>query len=337
MKKNLIFLVATILVFSCKNGKQIPDVSNIKVDLQVERFEEDFFKADTNNLTAHFDKLGAKYKGFFPDYLSNIVGLTPPVDTIVLQAKYFIGSYKPVYDSSLAVFKNFDGLANQVKQGLQFVKYYFPKYPLPNKLITFIGPMNSFANIITPEGLCVGLQSYMGNQFSWYNTDRFQVEYPKFVSRKFSPEYIPVNCIRNIIVTDLFPPNNNSRTLIEQMVEAGKRLYLLDAFMPNAPDTLKIGYTAEQLKGCYENESNIWGLFVNNDLLFATEPSIIKDYMNDGPSTTAFGEKSPGMIGVFTGWQIVKKWMEKNNKATLDQLMKTPPKQIFEESKYRPK
>ena len=45
------------------------------------------------------------------------------------------------------------------------------------------------------------------------------------------------------------------------MVEAGKRLYLLDRFMPETADTLKTGYTKAQLKGCYENEANYLELF----------------------------------------------------------------------------
>jgi len=336
MKKLLVLFSIIVAAYSCKSDKKIPDVSKVNVDVKLERFEKDFFNADTTQMVVAFDGMNKKYQAFFIDYVQNILALSPPQDSMMKDAKFFIASYKPVYDSSLTIFKNFDAITNEIKKGMQFVKYYFPKYPLPKKVITFIGPMNSFQNLITPEGLYVGLQLYMGKDFSWYNTDRFQVEYPKFVSRKFDQQYIPVNCMKNII-EDLYPTNPSGQTLVEQMVEAGKRLYLLDAFLPNTADTLKTGYTAEQLKGCYENEINIWGLFVNNDLLFTSDPALMKDYMNDAPNTAALGEKSPGLIGHFTGWQIVKKWMEKNDKKTLPDLMKTPPKQIFEESKYKPK
>ena len=59
--------------------------------------------------------------------------------------------------------------------------------------------------------------------------------------------------------------------------------------------------------------------------------------MNDGPKTAVLGEGSPGFIGQFVGWKIVKKWMDKNEKTTLDVLMKTDPRIIFEQSKYKPK
>jgi hypothetical protein len=55
------------------------------------------------------------------------------------------------------------------------------------------------------------------------------------------------------------------------------------------------------------------------------------------------GEASPGFIGQFVGWQIVKKWMslDKNKdleqNKILEQLLHTPAKQIFEEAKYKPR
>ena len=70
--------------------------------------------------------------------------------------------------------------------------------------------------------------------------------------------------------------------------------------------------------------------------MYETEPNLIGSYVNDGPSTPEFGEISPGNIGEFTGWQIVKKWMNKNEKKSLSELMQTPAKQIFDEAKYKP-
>ena len=59
--------------------------------------------------------------------------------------------------------------------------------------------------------------------------------------------------------------------------------------------------------------------------------------MNEGPKTPALGNESPGFIGQFVGWQIVKKWMDKNEDISLDVLMKTNAKKIFNEAKYKPR
>jgi hypothetical protein len=63
---------------------------------------------------------------------------------------------------------------------------------------------------------------------------------------------------------------------------------------------------------------------------------VIKNYIGESPKTQELGEASPGNIGSFAGWQIVKKYMDKNPGKTLKQLMSTDPELIFQEAKYKP-
>ena len=72
-------------------------------------------------------------------------------------------------------------------------------------------------------------------------------------------------------------------------------------------------------------------------LVFNNDPSIIKNYVGDSPNTPEFGEGAPGNIALFVGWQIVNRYVEKNENITLDELMAMDPRKLFEESKYRPK
>jgi hypothetical protein len=291
---------------------------------------------DTANMEQSLDQLQQKYTTFINDFLYNLLGLPPAKDSVLDKAKRFIHDYKPVYDTILA---KYPGIAQQTKEithALQFVKYYFPKYKTPESVITFAGPLEGYASVLTSSGLAVGLQLYLGKNYPAYNTDYIADTYPAYRSRRFEPTYIAVDCIK-LIVSDIYPPTNGSQALVYQMVDAGKRLYALDAFMPETPDTLKTGYTEEQLEGCYENETRIWNFFVQNNLLYSTDPASARDYMNDGPKTEVLGDKSPGFIGQFVGWQIVKKWMEQDPKRTLPQLLETPAKQVFEEAKYKPK
>jgi len=193
-----------------------------------------------------------------------------------------------------------------------------------------------YGDAIATDALAVGLQLHLGSNFSLYTSEMGQALYPAYISRKFTPETIPVNSIKNII-DDLFPDQSAEKTLIEQMVEKGKRMYLLDLLMPDTPDSLKIGYTDNQLKGCVKNEGLIWNYFLRNGLVYNNDPSIIKNYIGDSPNTPEFGEGAPGYIGLFTGWQIVKKYMAENPSLPLTELMRLDPKKLFEESKYRPR
>jgi hypothetical protein len=304
----------------------------------VQRFEKDFFSIDTTNIDQSLQQLNKKYPGFLQDFVFNILALPTHPDSAVAVHRditAFIRSYQPIEDSADKIFASMEPIQKEVKKGLQFVKHYFPAYHVPNKIVTFIGPINSYGNIITADALAVGLQLYMGSNYSLYQTEAGQELYPAYISRRFKPEYIPVNCIKNI-VDDMYPDNSAGRPLIEQMIEAGKRLYLLDRLMPETADTLKTGYTQNQLEGSLKNEEFIWSFFVQNDLLFVTDPALTKDYMNEAPNTAALGTASPGFIGQFVGWRIVQKWMDKNEKVTLAELMQTNAKKIFTEAKYKP-
>ena len=337
MQKTGLYLLCIAMAFGCSN-KKIPDVSNIKVDVTVQRFEKDFFSIDTANIDQSLQQLHQKYPVFLQDFIFNILALPPQPDSsaaVQHGISSFIQSYKSIKDDGDKIFTSMGEVQTEVKKGMQFVKYYFPSYKLPGKIITFIGPINSYGNILTTDALAVGLQLYMGSDYPLYQSQQGQELYPTYISRRFRKEYIPVNCIKNI-VDDMYPQIAAGKPLIEQMIEAGKRLYLLDALLPETADTLKTGYTEEQLEGCLKNEELIWSFFVQNDLLYATDPGIIKDYMNDAPNTAVLGEASPGFIGQFVGWRIVTKWMDKKENSSMADLMKTNPKIIFNEAKYKP-
>lgn len=332
-----IVVIFVFAFFSCNNKKNIPDVSNIKVDITVKRFEKDFFSIDTTHIAASFNDLQQQYGTFVNDYFYNILSLPAVPDSVIKNVKLFLHDYKKVYDSAEQQFPSFNEEEKEIKKGLQFTKYYFPKYQLPRQIITFIGPFEGYSNVLTESGIAVGLQLYLGKNFSAYQTDFFKEVYPDYQARKFDKAYIPVSSITNII-NDIYPQQTGTKTLIEQMVEEGKRMYVLDHLLPETEDTLKTGYTAAQLKGCYDNEAAIWNYFIENNLLYTNDPSQIRDYTNDAPRTETLGPNSPGNIGLFVGWQIVKKWTkEKGDAISLPQLLQTDAKQIFNEAKYKPK
>ena len=115
-----------------------------------------------------------------------------------------------------------------------------------------------------------------------------------------------------------------------------KRLYLLDKFLPKTENYLKIGYTKKQLQDCNTNEAVIWDFFLNNDLLNTADQDVTKNYIGEGPKTQELGEGAPGNVGSYTGWQIVKKYMQKNPATTLQQLINLDEEKIFQEAKYKP-
>jgi uncharacterized protein YjaZ len=55
------------------------------------------------------------------------------------------------------------------------------------------------------------------------------------------------------------------------------------------------------------------------------------------PATLEVGEKCPGRIGQWVGWEIVKSYMNSHEEVTLQELMQSnDAEKIFKESKYKP-
>jgi len=329
----ILFIAATVLCLSCNSGQKTPDISAIDVPLTTVRYEQSFFAIDTLRLDVSLQKLAGQEPLFTQDFLYNILATTP--STAAKDVPQFLSAYQSMYKQTNTQFASIKTEEAAIKQGLKYVKYYFPDYKLPTKLITFIGPINSFGNIITIDALAIGLQMYLGKNDPIYVSEEGQSLYPTYVSRRFDPSYMATNCMKNIL-DDMFPLQDAGAPLCEQMVEAGKRLYFLKQVQPNLPDSIVTGYTAAQLEGCYKSEKDIWSFFVQNNLLYQKDPSLIGDYMMDGPNTAVFGDASPGFIGQFVGYRIVEAWLQKNKALTLDKVMRTPAKIIFEQAKYKP-
>lgn len=335
--KYLFSIPILAIFFSCNSTDKIPDVSNVKVQLSTQHFEKDLFNLDTVNYSANLEKLIAQYPSFGENFVSTVLGADPQwsSDSVALYVKGFTQAYKKIYDTSLLVFKDFAPYEAEIKKGLQFIKYYFPAYKIPDKIITYIGPLNGYGDILSDDALVIGLHLHLGKNFSLYQSELVQQTYPDYISRRFEPEYIAVNCIKNIVL-DMYPEKLEEKTLVQQMVEKGKRLYLLSKFAPKTEEEKLIGYTKEQLTEAYKHEKNIWDLFVQNNLLQTIDENLIKNYIGESPKTQELGDASPGNIGSFAGWQIVKKYIEKNPELTLQKLMTTDNDIIFQAAKYKP-
>ncbi len=332
----IISLCLVSLLFSCGQNKE-PDISEVKIELSTRRFEKDLFALDTNNLAPQLDQLIARYPSFGENFLSTILNTDPrwSADSANMYVKGFITAYRNVYDSSEKVFADFSPYEKEIKKGLQFLKYYFPAYKAPHHIITYIGPMDGYGDILTEDALIIGLHHHLGKNFSMYNLSWVQEVYAGYISNRFEPGYIAINCMKNIVL-DMYPEKNEDQSLVIQMVDKGKKLYLLSKLLPAEPENKLLGYTEKQMKDAYAGEATIWDLFVKNELLQTIDNNVIKNYVGEGPKTQELGEDSPGNIGSFAGWQIVKKFMKKNPETKLPDLMNMSAETIFQKAKYKP-
>lgn len=333
-----ILLLHALLFISCKDDKNIPDVSKIKIpDINIKRFEKSFFKVDTNNILPGLNDVYQQFPDFYPDFMMGIlqVSIADSSRETTSVVKNFLSSYQSFYDSIQQKFPDLNTEKKQIEKGFRFVKYYFPQYKIPG-LITYFGPLDAPGVALTNNYIAIGLQQFAGTGFSAYQTEQSQQLYPYYIARRFSREYIAVNSMK-IVGEDIFPDNSIGQPLIIQMIEKGKRLFLLDHFMPETTDSLKTGFTGNQVKWVNDNEGLIWNYIITNEDLYSIDPVVIQTYIGESPFTQNMPEASPGNIGQWVGWEIVKKFAGNFPDKNVKEVMETDARKILEGAKYKPK
>lgn len=328
------FVAIIVLFVSCGDGNRKPDVSHIKTAVTLQRFEQDFFKIDTSQMATGLGNLKRTYPQFFPVFMQDILQLPPEGAEALPIVKTIISSYRSLNDSIQKKYPSLDWLQKDLEESFKYVKYYFPQYKLPG-VITFIGTLDAPGTVLTQNHLGIGLHQFAGKNFSAYQSPDVQQMYPAYISRRFDKEYMVPNSMR-AIADDVYPDQSVGRPLIEQMVEKGKQWYLLQHFAPDAADSAITGFTTRQLDWAENNEGNIWG-FIIRENLYSIEPHVIQTYIGEAPYTQGMPQESPGNIGAWVGWRIVQQFAAKNGELTLQQVLQTPAKTIFEGAQYKPK
>lgn len=341
---SLLALLPLLLFFGCtdKNAYKKVDVSKINVDLPLQHFEHDFFDFNAENFEAHDAMMQQKYGSFFNYYTQQIMFFGMPKfngDTAKYDRKSDILGF--VNDTIMrSVYVATDKLYGQsvneeeMEMAVKHLKYYFPKIKM-SRIITFLSGFQYGASTFDDSVLVVGLDMYLGADCPFYTN----LDIPMYIVRKLKREFIVPNAMQSVYQLYFEKPTYSAELpLIEAMVNEGKKYYFMECMMPQLPDSMIIGYTAAQTVWCTKSEKQIWQYFNDQDLLYKTNFVEQKRYTTEGPTTTGMPNDSPGKVGAWVGWQIVRKYMkEAAGKVTLeDLLLHTDAKLILKQAKYKP-
>lgn len=331
----LIFLFAIVFI-SCKQNSR-PDVSHINLEIKIERFDKELFASKNKNISQTNSTLSNQYGFFYDDYIHKMVGTPAYSNEEVLGTLFKDKAYTDLTHEVDSVYPNLKAQEQGLTETFKYVKYYYPKAKIP-KIISFVSGF-AYQMPVGDNYLGIGLDMFLGKDSKFYGAIVQSV--PLYLSRRFTPDYIVPRVAETYAHEDLFPEPDENKTLLSKMIFQGKILYFLDQVLPeNTADTLKIGYTADQMKWAQNFEADIWAYFLENNFLYETDYQKIQVFLAEGPFTPGLGEDrdSAPKLGVWMGWQIVKRYMDKNPKITLQQLMaENDAQKILNQSKYKPK
>ncbi len=330
-----------LFVSSCGTDEKAPDVSGIKTNVTIQRFDRDFFSLDTANLQPSLQQLEARYPAFLPLYFKFFAPVREMAQSQGISFNEALVQYirfiKPLSGEVEKKFSNLDNIKDGLDKNLRYVKHYFPQFAIPAVLtsVESLNPENPdeiYGTTYYQDTLVISLQMFLGKDYEAYDPTR----YPEYLRRRFEPAFIVPNSLR-AIAGEIYRDTSEAGPLVEQMIEKGKQWWLLKKFLPGTHDSLITGYSGQQVKWIEAEEGNIWGYINQNENLFSVEQVAIQTYIGQAPFTQTLPQAAPGNIGPWIGLRILQKFEDRNPDLTLQQILRTPAKRIFDGAKYRPR
>lgn len=311
----VVFAFLTLL-FGCNNADKVEgEIAAIPMDLKISRFDREFATAGEEGLPA----LRKMYPYLFP--APDSVWIAKMQDSLQIELFQEVGN----------AFRTFEDEEDGLVELFKHIKYYFPEYEVP-KVITVTNDVDYNNRIILTDTLLfVSLDNYLGAEHKYYGG--FQRYVAKSLDRKYLISDVASAFAKKVV------PRPRDRTFLARMVYFGKELYLKDKLMPNADDRLKIGYAEEELDWAMANEEPMWRNFIENEYLYSTDTKLNQRFLEPAPFSK-FGleldNESPGRLGRYVGWQIVRSFMD-NNTVNLKQMLAMPAEELFKKSNYKPR
>lgn len=319
MIKYLNTFILVILLVSCNEGNKNEEAINaIDVDFVVERFDKAFGEANASDLP----QLKGAYPFMFPKHYDDNFWVNRMNDSL----------QQELLKESIEVFEDFSKEKDDITQLFQHLKYYFPEFETPRVITTTSSVDYRNKVIVTDTIVLISIDTYLGKDHKFYQGIQ------SYLRQNFESDQIVVDMAK--AYAEKYSFQTNRETLLDEMIYFGKLLYFKDIMIPFKTDAEKIGYTQEQLDWAQANEFFIWNHFMEKELLYSTDPKLPSRFINPAPFSKFYLElidkESPGRIGQYMGWQIVKSYME-NNDVTLKDMLAKEATEIFNNAKFKPR
>ena len=310
----LIILLGTII--SCKQKS----MSTKNCELELLRFEEDFFNIEPDSFDLVFPKINDKYRTFFLD------------DNVDYKKDILLNdTLRDIFDSVQNIFKGDLFNQSQIMSGYCKYKSYFPNETL--SIITYIeGSFDyRYPVVYSDDKLYISIDLFLGSDHSFYNT------LPKYIRISHDRKYIP--SISFLALAGKHIPFSETNTFISTILYYAKAYYFTKYMLDGVENHVLFKCSVDKMNWCEKNEITIWEYMMENDYLFSTDPELNERFVYLSPFSKfglSIDQYSPGGVGVWIGLQIIESYVKYNNVSLYDLLNEQDYNKILNKSGYRP-
>ncbi len=317
MRILVIFLFLVSFVACSKKENKKIDVSNIGIETNVIRFDQIFYTTPPEKL----GELKTEFPYLFPQANPDSVWVNKMKNKDELE----------LFAETEKVYNDFTEEIKQLTELFKHIKYYYPKFKEP-KVITLLSNVDYDSKVVLADSLLfISLDVFLGADSPIYQT------HPNYIKQNNTKEHLIV-AVAEQFAEQIIPPTND-KSFVSKIVQEGKKLALIQAFLPDVTPQEIIGYSADQYEWAEKSEAEIWKYFIQKEYLYSSDHQLTKRFIEDAPFSKFFLEvdkDSPGRIGTWFGWRIVDSYL-RHNGAGIKEGTVTDNEEIFKRSKYKPK
>ncbi len=334
MLKNILFCLILGLALACQTDPEEaaytrPNVPPLESPVTISRLEQQLFSASSPGEITDFLQ---DNKLFAQNFLNS--GQYPS-DSVLAQQLFTLiqnPALDTLYRQTQSKFTDLSGWEDELSQAFATVRYYWPEFVVP-QVVTTVSGLGAMGNeyAISDSLLVISLDYFLGEEAA------YRPDFPAYILQRFAPDYaVPGAMV--LLSTRFNKVNPKDNSLVGDMIYYGKSYYFAKFLLPNTPDSLITGFTAEQQAGVAYNQERIWSHFLDKELLYTTKDEDKRRYLGERPTVPEIGDKAPGRVGYWIGWEIVKSHMRNQEEQNLRKLMENQDaRQIFKEARYIPK
>lgn len=318
-RRIFILLSFFLITIGCEdNNSKESEILSIPMELTIERFDKMFHLTSADDIP----ELKKTYPFLFPGKFNDSVWIKRQKDSLQLL----------LLENVEQKFASTASLEDDLEYLFKHLKYYFPKTPTP-RVIGVINNVDYQSKTIYADTLLlISLDTYLGMNHNLYEG------VPQYIRQEMDDKFLTSHVVSKFAAKRI--PPIKDRSLLSQMIYFGKQVYLKELVLPLSSDAQKMRYTDDQIQWVVDNEVYMWQYFVQKQLLYKTNPSLTQRFIEAAPFSKFYLEidnESPGRVGVWVGWQIIKSYMNRYPDTDINAMLNLPAQTLFLKSNYKPK
>jgi gliding motility-associated lipoprotein GldB len=310
-QKSLLFVAVFIFYSGCQNGvENEAKIESLPISISFDRFDLQFYNQEPEVIP----DLKKKYPYLFPKQFSDSVWIARQKDSLQLILQNAVKE----------VFEDITPLEHELTHLFKHINYHFPQTKIP-QLVTLTNNVDYQIKTVYSDSLVLlSLDTFLGADHQLYEG------IPSYIRKELDQKFIASQLVEKFGVYEIPPVED--RTFLAQMLYEGKKMYLQDLLLPHELETTKIAYTEEELNWVKENELYIWQYFVERQVLYKTDPEWVQRFLEPAPFSKFYlqlDNESPGRVGRWIGWQIVRSFVRQNPEINTEELLRMPTQKLF--------